>query len=87
MSGPLLVEVIRGGRVESLHEVDAVLLDASGRIVEAWGDATRTVMPSASASEASVLAVPITMQCPELRSMQLWSSAHSSSVIWPARSS
>ena len=45
MSGPLLVEVIRGGRVESLHEVDAVLLDASGRIVEAWGDATRPVMP------------------------------------------
>ena len=44
MSGPLLVEVIRGGRVESLHEVDAVLLDASGRLVEAWGDAPRPVL-------------------------------------------
>ena len=45
MSGPLLVEVTRGGRVESLHEVDVVLVDTSGRIVEAWGDATRPVMP------------------------------------------
>jgi len=45
MSGPLLVEVTRGGCVESLHEVDAVLVDTSGRIVEAWGDAKRPVMP------------------------------------------
>jgi len=45
MSGPLLVEVTRGGWTESLHEVDVVLVDTSGRIVEAWGDATRPVMP------------------------------------------
>ncbi len=45
MSGPLLVEVTRGGRVESLHEVDAALVDTSGRILEEWGDAARPVMP------------------------------------------
>jgi L-asparaginase II len=45
MSGPLLVEVTRAGLVESLHEVDAVVVDTSGRIVEAWGDASRPVMP------------------------------------------
>jgi len=34
VSGALVVEATRGGRVESLHEVDAVLVDTSGRIVD-----------------------------------------------------
>ena len=40
-----MVEATRGGRVESLHEVDAVLVDTSGRIVDGWGDTRRQVMP------------------------------------------
>ena len=40
-----MVEATRGGRVESLHEVDAVLVDTSGRVVDGWGDTRRHVMP------------------------------------------
>src|ERR1041384_1234026 len=43
------------------------------------------VMPSASAIEAIVEAVPITMQWPDERDMQDSASQNSSSEIWPAR--
>ena len=46
-----------------------------------------SAMPSASQIAAMVEAVPITMQCPGLRTMQLCSSAQSSSVMRSARSS
>ncbi|MDH5519975.1 MAG: asparaginase, partial [Acidimicrobiia bacterium] len=49
MTAPLLVEVSRGGRVESRHEVDAVVVDRHGSIVESWGEAERPVMPRSSA--------------------------------------
>ena len=45
------------------------------------------VMPIASARLVIVDAVPITMQWPVLRDMQLSSSHHSSSLMRPARSS
>lgn len=35
---PVLVEVTRGGLVESRHRGAAVAVDSAGRIVEAWGD-------------------------------------------------
>ena len=39
------VEVTRGGGVESLHRVDAVVCDSQGGCVESWGEATRPVFP------------------------------------------
>ena len=46
-----------------------------------------SVMPSASAIEAIVEAVPMTVQCPALLEMQPSTSAHCSSPIFPARRS
>ena len=45
------------------------------------------IMPRASAIDAMVEAVPITVQCPALRDMQPSTSAHCSSPIRPARRS
>ncbi len=46
MPEPLFnVEVTRGGRVESQHGVHAVVTDADGRIVAAWGDPDRLTFP------------------------------------------
>jgi len=49
-NAPLVVEVLRGDAVESVHEVDAVVVsldpsDKSLSILDAWGDAHRLVMP------------------------------------------
>ncbi len=43
--GPVLVEVTRGGWVESRHRGAAAVVDASGRILLAWGDVERPVYP------------------------------------------
>lgn len=40
-----LVEVRRGGRVESLHAGHAVICDQEGAMVEAWGDPTALIYP------------------------------------------
>ncbi|MEM8848668.1 MAG: asparaginase [Pseudomonadota bacterium] len=42
-----LVEVIRGGRVESVHRGHAVICDAGG-VVEAWGDPGVVIYPRSS---------------------------------------
>ncbi|MEE2767602.1 MAG: asparaginase [Actinomycetota bacterium] len=42
---PLAVEVTRGDSVESQHLVDAVVVNADGSLVEAWGDPARRVLP------------------------------------------
>lgn len=42
--GPLVVEVTRGSEVESRHELEAVVVDVAGRVVESFGDPTRTVL-------------------------------------------
>ncbi len=43
-----LVELWRGGLLESTHRGHAVICDASGKIVEAWGDPTRVIFPRSS---------------------------------------
>jgi len=49
MSNPApLVEIWRGGVVESLHLGHAVICDANGQIVEAWGDPLADVYPRSS---------------------------------------
>ena len=45
---PLVVETLRGGRVESLHAVDAVVASSDGSIVAIHGDGGRGVFPRSS---------------------------------------
>ncbi|UWQ17729.1 asparaginase [Jannaschia sp. M317] len=40
-----LVEVTRGGRVESVHRGRAVICDGSGAVIEAWGDPDAVIFP------------------------------------------
>lgn len=43
-----MVEVWRGGLLESAHSGHAVICDASGSIVEAWGDPAAVIFPRSS---------------------------------------
>ena len=43
-----MVEFWRGGMLESLHYGHAVICDASGTIVEAWGDPDAVIFPRSS---------------------------------------
>lgn len=43
-----MVEVWRGGRLESLHAGHAVICDARGQIVQAWGDPAAVIFPRSS---------------------------------------
>jgi len=45
LNQPLEVSVSRGGVVESRHSVTAVLVDARGAVVAAWGDPERLTFP------------------------------------------
>ena len=44
----LVVEVLRGGHVESRHAVSVAIVDAAGRRVAAFGDVERAVFPRSS---------------------------------------
>ncbi len=48
MASVPMVELWRGGRLESLHRGHAVICDASGGIVEAWGDPGAIIFPRSS---------------------------------------
>lgn len=48
MASVPMVELWRGGRLESLHRGHAVICDASGAIVEAWGDPGAIIFPRSS---------------------------------------
>ncbi len=48
-------EVWRGPFLESVHSGHAVICDASGEIVQAWGDPTRTIMPRSSSKMIQAL--------------------------------
>ncbi|MCV3269945.1 asparaginase [Roseobacter sinensis] len=52
-----MVEVWRGDFLESAHAGHAVVCDASGQIVDAWGDADAVVLPRSSAK--MIQAVPL----------------------------
>ena len=45
MPNPLTVEVTRGETTESTHRIDAVVIDAAGRQIAAFGDTQRLVFP------------------------------------------
>lgn len=44
-TNPVLVEVTRGGVIESRHRGAVAVCDANGKIVAAWGDASAPVFP------------------------------------------
>jgi L-asparaginase II len=48
MGSEILVEVVRGQMVESVHRGAAVICTPSGEIVEAWGDPSRTMYSRSS---------------------------------------
>ena len=50
-----LVEVIRGGMVESVHRGHAVICDGAGEIVEAWGDPSAMIYPRSSCKMVQAL--------------------------------
>ncbi|MGB8623813.1 MAG: asparaginase, partial [Paracoccaceae bacterium] len=43
-----MVEVWRGAFLESLHRGHAVICDAAGQVVEAWGDPDKVILPRSS---------------------------------------
>ncbi len=55
MRDALIVEVLRGDRVESRHVVDVALVDASGSLVESWGDPRRQVLPRSALKPVQAL--------------------------------
>lgn len=52
---PLVIECSRGPAVESAHLVDAAIVDAAGKVVEAWGDIERFVYPRSAVKSIQVL--------------------------------
>lgn len=54
---PVLVEVTRGGHVESRHRGAAVVSDAAGKVVAAWGDVSRPVFPRSAIKPVQAISV------------------------------
>ncbi len=52
---PLVIECSRGPAIESTHLVDAAIVDASGKLVEGWGDVERMVYPRSAVKSIQVL--------------------------------
>ena len=50
-----MVEILRGDFMESRHEGHAVIANAYGRIVDAWGDPGRVILPRSSAKMLQAL--------------------------------
>lgn len=56
-SGPAIVEVTRGTLVESRHRCHAVVADAAGNIVHAWGDSGLVIFPRSAIKPLQTLAL------------------------------
>lgn len=54
---PVLVEVTRGPLVESRHRGAAAVVDSAGRLIAAWGDATRPVYPRSAIKALQAIAL------------------------------
>ncbi len=55
MTNPVVVEVLRGERVESVHRGAGAVVDADGRIVLAFGDVDRPVYPRSAVKALQAL--------------------------------
>ncbi|RBP79566.1 asparaginase [Marinomonas rhizomae] len=53
---PLSVQVTRGGIVESEHNIKAVIVSSTGKIVESWGDVDALVYPRSAIKAMQALA-------------------------------
>ena len=56
-NNPLIVEVTRGGMVESRHRGDCVVVDRAGVRVHAWGDGDRLMYPRSAIKPLQALAL------------------------------
>jgi len=54
-TGEPMVEIWRGGFLESIHAGHAVICDASGDIVRAWGDPEQIILPRSSSKMIQAL--------------------------------
>src|SRR5437868_6527869 len=55
MSNPVLVEVVRGARVESEHRGRVAVMDSDGVAVLAWGDVSRPIFPRSAVKPLQAL--------------------------------
>jgi L-asparaginase II len=55
MSNPVVVEALRGGRVESAHHGAGAVVDADGKVVMAFGDVERPVFPRSAVKALQAL--------------------------------
>ena len=55
MANPVVVEVLRGERVESAHRGSGAVVDADGRLVFAFGDVDRPVYPRSAVKALQAL--------------------------------
>ena len=55
MSNPVVVEVLRGGRVESAHRGAGAVVDADGRVLLAFGDVERPIYPRSAVKALQAL--------------------------------
>ncbi len=55
MSNPIVVEVLRGDRVESAHRGAGAVVDANGRIAFAFGDVDRPIYPRSAVKALQAL--------------------------------
>ncbi len=55
MNNPVVVEVTRGGRVESWHRGAGAVVDADGGVVFAFGDVERPVFPRSAVKPIQAL--------------------------------
>jgi L-asparaginase II len=55
MSNPVVVEILRGGRVESAHRGAGAVVDADGRIALAFGDIERPIYPRSAVKALQAL--------------------------------
>ncbi len=53
----VLAEIWRGGFLESQHMGHAVVVDVAGQVVDAWGDAAKTILPRSSSKMIQALAL------------------------------
>lgn len=56
-TNPVLVEVLRGGEVESQHRGAAAIVDKTGAIVAAWGDIDQPIYPRSAVKPLQALAL------------------------------
>lgn len=56
-SAPVIIEVTRGTLVESRHRVHAVVADAAGNIIHAWGEAEKEIYPRSAIKPLQTLAL------------------------------